>query len=158
KRIDGGISHVGYFDSAEAALEAVKNDRGYEAIWAGLNPLPSVPAGFELNLLQSSPNRSRKDWYRRRTALLIDCDPVRTNGQKRSNSTDDEQHASLAQAEEIRKFLCDWLRWPQPIVINQEFHNHARIYDAGRMRATYVGSRWDLADQSNVLLMSALQP
>ncbi len=39
-----------------------------------------------------------------------------------------------------------------------EFHNHARIYDAGRMRATFVGSRWDLADQSNVLLMAALQP
>ena len=27
-----------------------------------------------------------------------------------------------------------------------------------RMRATFVGSRWDLADQSNVLLMAALQP
>ena len=39
-----------------------------------------------------------------------------------------------------------------------EFHNHARIYDAGRMRGTFVGSRWDLADQSNVLLMAALQP
>ena len=26
------------------------------------------------------------------------------------------------------------------------------------MRATYVGSRWDLADQSNILLMAALQP
>ena len=39
-----------------------------------------------------------------------------------------------------------------------EFHNHARIYDAGRMRATFVGSRWDLADQSNILLMAALQP
>lgn len=38
------------------------------------------------------------------------------------------------------------------------FHNHARIYDAGRMRATFVGSRWDLADQSNILLMAALQP
>jgi hypothetical protein len=39
-----------------------------------------------------------------------------------------------------------------------EFHNRARIYDAGRMRATFVGSRWDLADQSNVLLMAASQP
>src|SRR5262249_9160616 len=39
-----------------------------------------------------------------------------------------------------------------------EFHNHVRVYDAGRMRATFVGSRWDLADQSNVLLMAALQP
>jgi predicted PP-loop superfamily ATPase len=26
------------------------------------------------------------------------------------------------------------------------------------MRATFVGSRWDLADQSNILLMAALQP
>ena len=39
-----------------------------------------------------------------------------------------------------------------------EFHNHVRVYDTGRMRATFVGSRWDLADQSNVLLMAALQP
>jgi hypothetical protein len=39
-----------------------------------------------------------------------------------------------------------------------EFHNHARVYDAGRMHATFVGSRWDLADQSNVLLMASLQP
>ena len=39
-----------------------------------------------------------------------------------------------------------------------DFHNHVRVYDAGRMRATFVGSRWDLADQSNVLLMATLQP
>jgi phage/plasmid-associated DNA primase len=35
---------------------------------------------------------------------------------------------------------------------------HLRIYNAGRMRTTFVGTRWDLDDQSNVLLMSALQP
>jgi hypothetical protein len=118
KRIDGGVSHVGYFDDAEAALEAVKNDRGYEAVWASLNPLPRLPDGFTLNRLQPSPHRSQKDWYERRTALLIDCDPVRTNGQKKSNSTDVEKAASRTQAEAIRKFLCHELQWPQPLLVD----------------------------------------
>lgn len=36
--------------------------------------------------------------------------------------------------------------------------NHLRVYNAGRMRTTFVGTRWDLDDQSNTLLMAALQP
>ena len=118
KRIGGGVSHVGYFESAEAVLEAVKHDQAYEAIWASLNPLPFIPDGFVLNRLQTSANRSKKDWYERRTALLIDCDPVRTNGEKRSNSTDDEQRASLLQAQAIQVYLCDQLQWPKPILMN----------------------------------------
>jgi hypothetical protein len=118
KRIDGGVSHVGYFDSVEAALEAMKNDLGYEAIWASLNPLPSIPEGFSLNQFQGSPNRSRKESYGRRTALLIDCDPVRTNGEKKSNSTDSEKAASVTQAQSIKNLLSDQLRWPLPVVVN----------------------------------------
>lgn len=36
--------------------------------------------------------------------------------------------------------------------------NHVRIYNCGRKRTTFVGTRWDLDDQSNTLLMAALQP
>ena len=36
--------------------------------------------------------------------------------------------------------------------------NHLRVYNAGRTRTTFVGTRWDLDDQSNTLLMGALQP
>jgi hypothetical protein len=36
--------------------------------------------------------------------------------------------------------------------------NHLRVYNAGRMRTTFCGTRWDLDDQSNTLLMAALQP
>lgn len=36
--------------------------------------------------------------------------------------------------------------------------NHMRIYNCGRKRTTFVGTRWDLDDQSNTLLMAALQP
>jgi hypothetical protein len=36
--------------------------------------------------------------------------------------------------------------------------NHLRIYNAKRLRTTFVGTRWDLDDQGNVLLMKALQP
>jgi hypothetical protein len=291
KRIGGGVSHVGYFDNAEDALKVVERDTRYEAVWLSLNPLPGSPDGFTINVLQTSPNRSTKEWYTRRTSLLIDCDSVRTNGQKKSNSTETEKKASLDQAEAIRNFLSEQLQWPKPVLVDSgngtqlryeidlpadqttedlmrnllsglaakfdnehshvdvgtfeanrlaklpgtwarkapesdgrpwrqssileaperevelpahagqarevirevalevdpddsakpdlpglpadathsliashfrdacpEVHNHARIYDLGRMRATFVGSRWDLADQSNVLLMAALQP
>jgi D5 N terminal like len=118
KRIGGGVSHVGYFNDAEDALKAVERDAGYEAIWLSLNPLPSLPDGFTINVLQSSPTRSTKEWYIRRTTLLIDCDPVRTNGEKKSNSTDTEKAASVAQAQSIRNFLSDQLQWPLPVVVN----------------------------------------
>src|SRR5215469_2565517 len=109
KRIGGGVSHVGYFDNAEDVFRAVDHDKGYEAIWLSLNPLPRVPDGFTLNTLQPSPTRSAKDWYLQRTALLIDSDPVRKSGEKRSNATDEEKAAARKQAEEIRRFLCDEL-------------------------------------------------
>jgi phage/plasmid-associated DNA primase len=118
KRIDGGVSHIGYFEGSEGLFKAVERDTGYEAIWLSLNPLPSAPDGFTINVLQPSPTRSTKEWFTRRTALLIDCDPARTNGQKRSNSTDSEKRASLAQAEAIRNFLSDQLQWPKPIVVD----------------------------------------
>jgi hypothetical protein len=118
KRIDGGVSHVGYFDNAADVFKAVERDAGYEAIWLSLNPLPTLPDGFTINILQPSPNRSTKESYTRRTALLIDCDPIRTNSQKRSNSTDNEKAASLAQGKAIRNFLSDQLQWPKPILVD----------------------------------------
>lgn len=36
--------------------------------------------------------------------------------------------------------------------------NHMRIYNCGRKRTTFVATRWDVDDQSNTLLMAALQP
>ena len=126
KRIDGGVSHVGYFDNAEDVFKAVERDAGYEAIWVSLNPLPRLPDGFTINILQPSPTRSTKESYTRRTALLIDCDPVRTNGQKKSNSTDSEKAASLAQAGAIRNFLSDQLQWPKPILVDSGNGTQAR--------------------------------
>ena len=60
KRIDGGVSHVGYFDNADEVLTAVAIDKGYEAVWLSLNPLSQLPDGFTLNDLKPSPTRSRK--------------------------------------------------------------------------------------------------
>lgn len=97
KRINGGVSHVGYFDNAEEVLRALERDTGYEAIWVSLNPVPKVPDGFELNTLQPSPNRCTKNFYTQRNAILIDCDPVRTNGQKKSNSTAEAHCSSTRQ-------------------------------------------------------------
>ncbi len=118
KRTGGGVSHVGYFDNAEDALKVVERDIGYEAIWLSLNSLPNLPHGFTINVLQPSPNRSTKEWYTRRTSLLVDCDPVRINGEKKSNSTETEKKASLDQAEGIRNFLSDQLQWPKPVLVD----------------------------------------
>ena len=38
------------------------------------------------------------------------------------------------------------------------FKNHLRIYDSKKMRTTYVGTRWDLVGQDDLLLMKAIQP
>ena len=76
KRINGGVSHTGYFDNVEDLLRMVEHDAGYEAIWASLNPVSALPGGFGLNTLRPSPNRSTKESYERRTALLISLRPV----------------------------------------------------------------------------------
>lgn len=127
KRIAGGISHVGYVDNADDFLRAIKQDNGYEAIWLSLNPLPVLPEGFVLNTLRPSPFRSTKDWYVRRTTLLIDSDPVRKTGEKKSNATDEEKAAARKQAEEIRRFLCDELQWPKPVVVDSGNGYHQRF-------------------------------
>lgn len=38
------------------------------------------------------------------------------------------------------------------------FKNHLRVYDSKKMRITYVGTRWDLVCQDDLLLMKAIQP
>jgi phage/plasmid-associated DNA primase len=38
------------------------------------------------------------------------------------------------------------------------FKNHLRIYDSKKMRTTFVGTRWDLVGQDDLLLMKAIQP
>jgi hypothetical protein len=38
------------------------------------------------------------------------------------------------------------------------FKNHLRIYDSKKMRTTYVGTRWDLVGQDDLLLEKAIQP
>jgi hypothetical protein len=38
------------------------------------------------------------------------------------------------------------------------FKNHLRVYDSKKMRTTYVGTRWDLVGQDDLLLMKAIQP
>ena len=127
KRIDGGVSHVGYFDDAEEVFRVVEHDSGYEAIWVSLNPIPALPDGFVLNTLRPSPSRSTKDWYVRRTTLLIDSDPVRQTGEKKANATDQEKAAARKQAEEIQRFLCDELQWPKPILVDSGNGFHQRF-------------------------------
>ncbi|MFZ0146356.1 MAG: hypothetical protein WAL08_18510 [Candidatus Sulfotelmatobacter sp.] len=38
------------------------------------------------------------------------------------------------------------------------FKNHLRVYDSKKMRTTYVGTRWDLVCQDDLLLMKTIQP
>jgi phage/plasmid-associated DNA primase len=123
----GGVSQVGYVDNVDVALETFKNDRGYTAIYASLNPLPRLPEGFRLNEFRPAPHRSAKDWYAKRTAIMVDCDPLRINGITKSNSTDVEKAAAWKQLCDVLKFLCDGLRWPRPVVLDSGNGYQARF-------------------------------
>jgi hypothetical protein len=61
KRINGGVSHTGYFDNVEDLLRMVEHDVGYEAIWASLNPVSSVPRRLRAKHVTTLPNRSTKN-------------------------------------------------------------------------------------------------
>lgn len=123
----GGVSHVGYVDNVDVVLETFKNDLGYAAIYASLNPLPFLPEGFTLNQFRSAPHRSGKDWYTRRTAIMVDCDPVRSNGIAKSNSTDVEKAAAWDQLREVVGFLCEGLQWPEPVLLDSGNGYQARF-------------------------------
>jgi hypothetical protein len=128
RKIKGkGFSHIGYFDSAEAALEPFKNDGKYEALYVSINPLPCVPKGFTLNEFKGSPTRSNETWYEKRAGILIDCDPVRKNGEKQCSATDAEKEASWKLLCAVRTFLCDELQWPQPVVGDSGNGYHLRF-------------------------------
>jgi AAA domain len=107
----------GFFDSAEAAVAVLPALEAAEwpAIYVSLNPVtPSLIARASNQIKPASRKSASTSDHdvERRTALLIDLDPVRPAG---ISSTDEEHAAALARATEIRGRLCE-LGWPEPIV------------------------------------------
>lgn len=106
---------VGYFDSYAAAIRVVEAEPDpFIAAWATLNPIISVPAGQILNpsTLRLAAHTAADEDILRRTALLIDCDPVRP---AKTNSTEGEKTASYSQALAVQDFLAK-RGWPQPML------------------------------------------
>ena len=100
---------AGYFESFDAALQAVENEAEYKSAYFTLNPL-NVPASFERGRLVSARNTAGDEDVTRRVRLLLDFDPERPAG---TNSTVGEKATALEQAEGCR----EWLRekgWPEP--------------------------------------------
>jgi hypothetical protein len=57
---------VGYFDSYEAAIQAVESEPdGFIAAWATLNPLKELPSGQVLNppALKLAANAASDTWF-----------------------------------------------------------------------------------------------
>jgi P4 family phage/plasmid primase-like protien len=106
---------VGYFDSYDAAIRTVESEPdAFIAAWATLNPIMALPGGQVLNppALRIAGNTASDADISRRTALLIDCDPIRP---AKTNSTAAEKAASHSQAVAVRDSLLK-RGWPTPVL------------------------------------------
>jgi P4 family phage/plasmid primase-like protien len=103
----------GYFDSWDAALEAVETEPEYKAAYFTLNPV-EVPAGVAVNpaSLKASKNTAADANIARRVWLLIDLDPARAAG---TNATDAEKQSAREQADAARNYLAA-RGWPEPVL------------------------------------------
>ncbi len=107
----------GFFNSADAALAALPALEAAEwpAVYVSLNPVTPALLARASNRIKAADRKSTSTSDRdveRRTALLIDVDPVRPAD---ISTTDEEHTAALERAVEIRGRL-DGLGWPVPIV------------------------------------------
>lgn len=108
-----GIS-AGYFDSWDAALQAVEKETGlYKAVWFSLNPV-KLPDGIPVNppaLSRVSHTADVSD-IARRVWLLVDVDSPHPPD---SNSTDSEKQLAREQAKSVREYLRG-RNWPEPML------------------------------------------
>jgi hypothetical protein len=104
----------GYFDIfEELAEQAAKLDgRGF-AVYATLNPTEPALLARSRNRIKPHPKATTSDTnITRRRWLPVDVDPVRPAN---VSSTDDEKHAAVHRAREVRDFLGEQ-GWPEPVV------------------------------------------
>jgi len=109
-------NHSGYFnDMNQLAEVAAKLSRTAAGVYITANPVaPELLARASNHVRQMGrdDHATRDDEIVKRTALLIDCDPVRPPG---ISSTDAEHEAALKAASQIRNFLSD-LGFPEPAI------------------------------------------
>jgi len=103
----------GYFDDWEDLREAVSFYDGKNSIFVTINPVdPDLKARADNRLKPYAKSTTADKDIVKRTALLVDIDPVRASG---ISATDEEHRKSVELAEEIEKDLKD-LGWSDPIV------------------------------------------
>jgi hypothetical protein len=99
--------------------------------------------GYAFSCLHAScSSKDSRDGIHGFSEFRQEIDPKRLMSDKLPGIPDDATHAKISTY----------------FVSLDSAKNHLRVYNAGRMRTTFCGTRWDLDDQSNTLLMAALQP
>lgn len=115
----------GFFDSGEAALSALPalEDAEWPGLYHSLNDVTPALLARASNRIKAADRKNASTSDRdveRRTALLIDGDPVRPAD---ISATDGEHAAALARIAEIRWFLSE-LGWPAPITADSGNGGH----------------------------------
>lgn len=112
----------GYFDDFEAlAKVAVKLNGKYTAVYTTLNPCDPSLMGRAYNRVKTYAVATTTDaQITRRTALLLDADPIRPTG---ISSTDAEHELALERTRTIRADLSAE-GWPEPILADSGNGGH----------------------------------
>ncbi|MCJ7444183.1 MAG: hypothetical protein MUO26_06590 [Methanotrichaceae archaeon] len=114
---------TGHFDNTDKLLDEIekydaKND--VAAIYTGLNRIH--PATFtrkdnplKLNNKIARGQRTKSQDIERITGILFDLDPIRTNGDRKDSTTDEEHQAGLEAALWLKDRLS-MMGWPEPVI------------------------------------------
>ena len=115
----------GFFDSGEAALSALPalEEAEWPALYVTLNAVTPALLARASNRIKAADRKSSSTSdhdVERRTALLIDGDPVRPAD---ISATNEEHEGALERIAEIRWFLSE-LGWPEPITADSGNGGH----------------------------------
>ena len=121
ERYIGTVS--GYFDSAEAATQAIRKLTSATGVYVTLNPVDPALLARAKNRLhmcrRDDPTTGDANIMRRRS-LLVDVDPKRPTG---ISATDAERAAAIALVRTIRQTLAAE-GWPEPILADSGNGGH----------------------------------
>lgn len=107
----------GYYDDFDRlATDAQRLNRQCGGVYVTLNSVqPDLLARRKNRCVEYPESTTNDGQIVMRRWLPIDLDPVRPTG---ISSSDEEHSAAMALAEEIRKFLVEDLRFPEPVLAN----------------------------------------
>jgi hypothetical protein len=116
----------GYADNLESLATdlAVHDNDSVTGLWLMVNPAEPHLLKRAPNLIRSGVSTASNMAILKRNWLVIDVDPVRTNGESDCCSTDEEKQASLTQITEVMGHLKE-LGWPEPVFADSGNGYHA---------------------------------